>query len=65
MSYWKNQRVWVTGGTGFLGTVITRKLKERGCPMVLATGIENGDIVDPAVIKKHIHSIYEAETKKE
>ncbi len=55
MSFWKNQRVWVTGGTGFLGTVITRKLKDRGCPMVLATGIEDGDLTDPEVIRRHLN----------
>ncbi|MBU4269150.1 MAG: GDP-L-fucose synthase [Acidobacteria bacterium] len=53
MSYWKNQRVWVTGGTGFLGSVITKKLRERGCQEILATGIEHGDLVDPAVIHRH------------
>ena len=55
MSYWKNQRVWVTGGTGFLGTVITRKLKERDCPLVLATGIEDGDLTDPEVIRRQLN----------
>jgi len=53
MSYWENLRVWVTGGRGFLGNAILRKLHERGCREILATGIEHGDLEDPAMIKKH------------
>lgn len=54
MSFWHDKRVWVTGGTGFLGSVVIRKLQERGCQQVLATGIEQGDLVDPAVIARHL-----------
>ncbi|HOW45813.1 MAG TPA: GDP-L-fucose synthase [Candidatus Aminicenantes bacterium] len=54
MSFWKEQRAWVTGGTGFLGSVVTRKLRERGCPEVLATGIEDGDMTEPEVIRRHL-----------
>ena len=54
MSFWKDKRVWVTGGTGFLGSVITRKLRERGCKEVLATGAKDGDLCEMEVIKKHL-----------
>ncbi len=54
MSFWQNKRVWVTGGTGFLGSVVVRKLQERGCRQVLATGIEDGDLVDLSVIARHL-----------
>jgi GDP-L-fucose synthase len=54
MSFWTNRRVWVTGGTGFLGSVVVRKLREPGCRQVLATGIEHGDLADPAVINRHL-----------
>ncbi len=54
MGFWDGKRVWVTGGTGFLGRVIMAKLKERGCRHALATGIEDGDMVEPAVIRRHL-----------
>ena len=54
MRNWSERRVWVTGGTGFLGSVVAKKLKERGCQAVLATGTEQGDLTDPSVISRHL-----------
>jgi GDP-L-fucose synthase len=54
MMDWEKMRVWVTGGTGFLGKAVMRKLRERGCREILATGIEQGDMVDAGVTRKHL-----------
>jgi GDP-L-fucose synthase len=54
MMAWEKTRVWVTGGTGFLGKAVMRKLRERGCREILATGIEQGDMVDAGITRQHL-----------
>lgn len=44
----------MTGGRGFLGSVVVRKIRECGCHQVLATGIEHGDLTDLVVIRRHL-----------
>lgn len=44
VDYWKNKRVWITGGTGFLGRVLSRKIEEQGCRNVVPTGRSDGDL---------------------
>ncbi|MCS6817906.1 MAG: GDP-L-fucose synthase [Blastocatellia bacterium] len=34
MSFWRDKRVVVTGGAGFLGSYVVEKLRERGCRFV-------------------------------
>ncbi len=44
-SSWKDKRVCVTGGAGFLGSFITQKLKERGCKDIFIPLIDDYDLV--------------------
>ncbi|MBI4772391.1 MAG: GDP-L-fucose synthase [Chloroflexi bacterium] len=50
--FWRDKRVWITGGTGFLGQALARKLRERGCAEVAASGRKEGDLTDRAAISR-------------
>ncbi len=45
-SFWQSKRVCVTGGAGFLGKVIVRKLHERGVKDVFVPHIEDYNLVE-------------------
>lgn len=45
-NYWAVKRVCVTGGAGFLGQVVVRKLHERGAKSVFVPKIEDYDLVN-------------------
>jgi GDP-L-fucose synthase len=45
-NFWAKNRVWITGGTGFLGQVLVAKLREQGCQHIVATGRKEGDLTD-------------------
>jgi GDP-L-fucose synthase len=49
-TFWENRRFCVTGGSGFLGKVVTRKLKERGAKDIFIPTIEKYDLVNPVAI---------------
>lgn len=42
--FWRKRRVAVTGGAGFLGSFLCRKLAARGCTQVLVPKIEEYDL---------------------
>lgn len=44
MSFWKNKRVVVTGGAGFLGSYVLESLKARNCQNILVPKIEDFDL---------------------
>ena len=45
-NFWKDKRVIVTGGAGFLGRFVTAKLKERGADDIYVPLIEDYDLTD-------------------
>lgn len=46
-NFWKNKRVCVTGGAGFLGSFVVDKLKERQAKDIYIPRIEDYDLVKP------------------
>jgi len=50
--YWNNKKVVVTGGNGFLGHYVVRKLKDAGCRRIFVPAIEDYDLTKEADIIK-------------
>ncbi len=51
-TFWKDKRVIVTGGAGFLGSFVIDKLKQHGAIDIFIPRIENYDLVDPNEIRR-------------
>lgn len=52
MVYWEDKRVTVTGGAGFLGSYVVKKLGERGCNNIFIPRSRDYDLVDREGCKK-------------
>ncbi len=50
MSFWKDKKVIVTGGAGFLGSYVVEKLKDRGCKDIFIPLVEDYDLSKEANI---------------
>lgn len=50
--FWRNRRVCVTGGAGFLGSFITAKLRERGAKEIFVPLIEDYNLVEPGDVTR-------------
>lgn len=48
----KNKKIILTGGSGFLGSFVEKKLIERGCSNIFIPKIENYDLRDLEAIKR-------------
>jgi len=49
---WPDQRVIVTGGSGFLGSYVVEKLKARGCPSITVPRSRDYDLREASSIKQ-------------
>ena len=54
MTFWADRRVLLTGGNGFLGRVLQRKLHERGAKEVLAPRATELDLRDPLATRTYV-----------
>ena len=50
--FWKDKRVILTGGAGFLGSFVTEKLKQGGATDIFIPHIEDYNLVDPNDIRR-------------
>ena len=51
-NFWKNKRVCVTGGAGFLGTHLIKNIKDRGATEIFVPKIEDYNLVKVTDVKR-------------
>lgn len=54
MSFWSQRRVLLTGGNGFLGQVLQRRLRDLGATDVLAPRASELDLRDPQATRDYV-----------
>lgn len=52
IDFWRDRRVCVTGGAGFLGSFVTDKLRQRGAAEIFVPHQEQYDLVKPGDIQR-------------
>ncbi|HEX9018637.1 MAG TPA: GDP-L-fucose synthase [Anaerolineaceae bacterium] len=51
-SFWRDQRICVTGGSGFLGSFVVEKLRQRGAQDIFIPTMDKYDLVQPEAIQR-------------
>lgn len=54
MNAWSNARVMITGGAGFLGSVVVERLQQRGCRQIFVPRSKEYDLRRPTEIQRAI-----------
>ncbi|MGB2771601.1 MAG: NAD-dependent epimerase/dehydratase family protein [Anaerolineae bacterium] len=54
-TFWRNQRVTVTGGAGFLGSFVVEKLRERGAAHIFIPRRQDYDLVQRDAVLALLH----------
>src|SRR5438309_3772879 len=52
MSFWSTKRVLITGGAGFLGSIVVEKLRQRGCKDIFVPRRKDYDLVEMEAVKR-------------
>src|SRR5258706_5732921 len=52
MSFWQDKKVVVTGGAGFLGSAVVRRLRSAGCDNIFVPRSSSYDLRDANAIMK-------------
>jgi GDP-L-fucose synthase len=52
MGFWDSKRMLVTGGAGFLGTHVVKKLKEKGCRDIFVPRSNDYDLVEMEAVRR-------------
>lgn len=52
MRFWRDKRVIVTGGAGFLGSYVVRLLQERGCRRVFVPRSHDYNLIDGQAVRR-------------
>ena len=57
MSFWKNKRVLVTGGAGFIGSHVAEMLLEKQAMVAVIDNLSNGDLKNLSNVRSQINFI--------
>lgn len=57
-NFWKNKKVLVTGGAGFIGSHVVEKLVERGAMVTVLDNMQNGKLKNLSAVKSDISLIH-------